>query len=202
MKFLYGIFLVSIFVFEGCSVKTHPPVNQYTLSSLHVTKKTTHTSSCSDKSIKVLSPFAAYEYTTNDMNFVVDGLEEGKYQQSAWSRTIAESVYDGIIRTIRSNKLFKSVENYTSVARSDYDLEVEISDFKQYFSKDLQSSNVVVAVTFTLVERENYGIVEQKQIYLKIPAKTPDAKGGVEALNEANVKMLEEMFQWLDGVCK
>jgi cholesterol transport system auxiliary component len=199
VKFISGVLIV-LFSFMGCSVKKVPPIDLYTLSVPDVAAERTTT--CTTKTLKVLTPFSAYEYTTNQLYFVIDDLEEGTYQNSKWSRSIAESIYDGVIRTVRKSGYFKSVENYTSVARSDYDLEIEISDFKQYFSKDKNSSHVILDVTFTLVERKNYIPVAQKHIHITVPATTPDAKGGVVAFNKANKKMLDALLAWLGGACQ
>ncbi len=198
MRYLYLIVLV--LAAGGCGMKTTPPVDEYTLRP-HIQTTVTQSGQCREKTLKVLAPFASYEYTTNDLHYIVDDYEEGTYNQSSWSKAITSNVYYAVLSTTRNNDLFKNVENYTSIADSDLVLEMEITEFKQHYRKDLKHSYVVVDITFSLVDKKRYKIMEQKRFYKKLRTETLDAKGGVDALNEAFTQVMEEMLVWIGKVC-
>ncbi len=192
--------MVAALLLSGCGVKSSPPVDEYTIKpklSLNSTKET----KCRQKEIKVLSPFAPYKFTTNDLHYIVLQYEEGRFNRSAWSESVASSVYNEIVDTLRKSALFKSVQNYSSVAKHDYLLEIQINDFMQYFSKDLKSSYAVVDITLTLVDRQEYRVIAQKNFVKRAEVSRLDAKGGIEVLNALFAQTLEEMVVWLEGVC-
>jgi len=197
MRYIY--FLIFVVFFTACSVKT-PPLEKYTLNPKLTIPKTKN-NTCKDKSIKIIQPFSSNIYVINEIKYVVNNLEENSYNNSSWSISISDTFYFNILKALRKSEVFKNVENYATVSVSDYILEVEISDFKQYFSKDLKKSYIVADVTFNLVDKKSLKTISQKRFYKKIPSKTNDVKGGVEALNKALDDILKEMIVWIEGRC-
>ena len=202
MKKLLFVLVGIIVFFGGCSIKSSPPVDEYTIVLKQKLESVKASSKCQDKSVKLLEPFGAYAYTTNDLHYVVLPNQENRYNLSTWSQSVAGTLYGEVLRAVAKSGLFRSVTNYSSVAKSDYILEMEINDFKQYFSSDLKHSYVVADLTFTLIETEHFRIVAQKEFVKKIDTKSLDAKGGVEALDEAFSEIVPEMLAWLSGVCR
>ena len=189
------------FISFGCSVKSMPPVTEFALiteqKSFDVSSK-----KCSQKSLKVLEPFGSNKYTINELYYVVLPYEENSYTQSSWIEPVSTMLYNEILKAIRESALFGNVANYSSVAKGEYILEIEINDFKQYFTPDMQHSYVVSDITFTLVRSSNFVPIAQKEIYKKIKTSSLDAKGGVEALNRAQQETIQEMISWLDRTCQ
>ena len=204
MKKIFFTLLGITLLFGGCSIKSSPPIDEYTIVlQQNAYKHLQHTKkSCSDKSLKLLEPFGSYEYTTTDLHYVLLPNQENHYNLSVWSQSIAGTLYAEILNAISKSKIFGSVANYSSVAKNDYILEMEINDFKQYFSPDLKHSYVVADLTFTLIEAKRFKIVAQKEFIRKIETKSLDAKGGVEALNEVFNEIVPEVLTWLGGVCQ
>ena len=201
-KLLFVLVGIGVF-FGGCSIKSSPPVDEYTIVlKANRVEPSAHTSRCRNKSVKLLEPFGAYAYTTNDLHYVVLPNQENSYNLSAWSQSVAGTLYGEMVRAVSKSGLFGSVANYSSVAKSDYILEMEINDFKQYFSSDLKHSYVVADLTFTLIETKRFKVVAQKEFIKKTDTKSLDAKGGVDALNEAFNEIVPEMLTWLSGVCQ
>lgn len=201
-KYVTGL-IGMMFLFGGCSfVKSTPPKDEYTIVLDENSKKDLQSTSCKKRSLKVLEPFGAYEYTVSDMRYVVLPNEENHYNLSAWSEAPSGTLYREILESLKRSRLFKSVAFYSSVAKSDYILEMEINDFKQYFTSDLQHSHVIVDLTFTLVDAKEYNVLAQKEFVRKIEAKPLDARGGVEALNEALNGIVPDVVVWLEGICE
>ena len=143
MKHLLLIFMGAMLFFGGCSIKSSPPVDEYTIVlEQNQTRHYDRVQKCKAKSLKLLEPFGAYAYTTNDLLYVVLPNEENKYNLSAWSEPLATTLYTKTLNALSKSGLFGSVSNYSSVAKGDYILEMEINDFKQYFSHDLKRSYV------------------------------------------------------------
>ncbi|SFV56341.1 Putative lipoprotein [hydrothermal vent metagenome] len=195
--------LISVFFFlSGCSVKSTPPVDEYTIILNDLSKSNIKSTKCHKSVLKILAPFGAQEYATSDLNYVVLPNEQNRYNLSIWSNSLSSTLYKEITKSIKQSTLFESVINYASVAKSDYILEIEINDFKQYFLKDLKHSYVVVDLTFTLIEQKHFRVVAQREFMKKIKTKSLDAKGGVEALNNAFKDVTTEMISWLEEVCQ
>ncbi len=201
-KLLFVLVGIGVF-FGGCSIKSSPPVDEYTIVlKADQVKEAERSSKFKSKSVKLLEPFGAYAYTTNDLHYVVLPNQENRYNLSTWSQSVAGTLYGEVLRAVAKSGLFGSVANYSSVAKSDYILEMEINDFKQYFSSDLKHSYVMADLTFTLIETEHFRIVAQKEFVKKIDTKSLDAKGGVNALNDAFNEIVPEVLAWLSGVCR
>jgi len=202
MKQLLFTLIGIVIFFGGCSVKSSPPVDEYTLMLEEHAISTTHSAKCSGKSIELLEPFGAYEYTTGDLHYILLPNQENSYNFSEWAQPIAAALYEKTLQAISKSGLYGSVANYNSVAKSDYILEMEINDFKQYFSPDMKHSYVVADLTFTLIDAKHFKIIAQKEFRKKIDAKTLDAKGGVQALNNAFNRIVPEIVSWLEELCR
>ncbi len=186
----------------GCSVKSTPPVTEYAIIGKSVGYDRLKDTHCRDASLKILEPFGSYEYSVNELHYVVLPYEENSYTQSAWVQPVSTMLYNEILKAIRESRIFATVSNYSSVAKGDYVLEIEINDFKQYFTPSQKRSYIVSDMTFTLVGGGDFLPVSQKVVYKKIKTKELNAKGGVEALNQAQQETIEEVVKWLEGTCK
>ena len=191
-------FLIVGLFFIGCSQQVSP-VKQYRLDVV-VQNQSLQKFTCKQKSVKILFPTSTYEYTTNKF-FYVQGLEEGSYIQSSWARTPVSEIYLLLLKNLRQSGAFKTVQNYVSVAHGDLNLEVDIQNFKQYFSKDAKSSYVVADITLTLIDKKSYQVMAQKNFYKKLQTSSADAKGGVEAFNKVLEMLLPDMIKWIGGSC-
>ena len=199
---LVAVLIAIVIFFEGCSIKSSPPSDEYTVVLQKLPQGTLAYGVCHDKSLKVLEPFGSNEYAASDLHYVVLPNEENHYNLSSWSQPLASTLYREMLRVFEKSKIFGSVANYTSIAKSDYILEMEINDFKQYFSSDMKHSYVVADITLTLIESKRFSIVAQKEFVQKIDTASLDAKGGVDALGSAFEKIASDAVIWLAGVCR
>ena len=196
MKFLY-IFLFMLL--SGCSVKV-PPTVSYTLKDLDI-KTYNKETLCKQKHLKVLDIFSSPSYLTNDMRYISDDKIEGVFHRSNWNTPIINFLYNDIVMSIRNSEIFKSVDNYSSVAKSDMKLEIELNDFNQYFYQKETKSYVVIDITLSIVDTKNSQVVSQKRFKQEVITKKPTAKSGVKAFDIALNKILNDINDWLYGVC-
>lgn len=200
-KLIYTLMGIMIF-FGGCSIKSSPPPDEYTIVLHQLPQQNRQETRCHDKSLKILEPFGSNDYATSDLHYIVLPNQENSYNFSSWSQPLSSTLYREMLRVFEKSGIFGSVANYASVAKSDYILEMEINDFKQYFTHDLKHSYVVADITFTLIEAKRFAIVAQKKFIQKIETKSLDARGGVDALGEAFEKIASDATRWLAGVCR
>ncbi|NPA65588.1 MAG: hypothetical protein GXO11_01765 [Epsilonproteobacteria bacterium] len=197
MKYIMSLIIALLFI--GCSQEV-PPTKKYILD-IEIPKNVNNKFTCKEKSLKILSPYASYEYTTNNLYYVLDS-QEGSYTQSAWAKAPATEIYALLLKNIRKSAIFATVENYTSISQGDINLEIDIQNFKQYFSSDEKHSYVIADITLSMVDKKTFTIIAQKNFYKKVITDSADAKGGVEALNKALAELLPEMIQWIGNSCR
>jgi len=135
------------------------------------------------------------------MRYISDDKIEGVFHRSNWNTPIINFLYNDIVMSIRNSKIFKSVDNYSSVAKSDMKLEIELNDFNQYFYQKETKSYVVIDITLSIVDTKNSQVVSQKRFKQKVITKKPTAKSGVKAFDIALNKILNDINDWLYGVC-
>jgi len=197
MKY-FALISLGIF-FIGCSVQTLPPMKQYHLELQ--SSSIAGNSSCDQATLKLLSPVNAKEYMTTQMHYKVDNIEEGVYNNSSWSVPLVQNIYNELVEAIRKSGTFKTVISSSSLAQSDYIAEIEIDAFEQKFDQERQNAIVEVDIVVNVIKKSTFQTVAQKRFSTQVPSTTPDAKGGVIALNKAFNQVAQEIVAWLAGVC-
>ena len=196
----YIICCLGVLFISGCATKT-PHIQEYVL---HVNSKTKvyKKSRCQDKTLKILKPYSASEYMVRELHYVVEGVEQNRFNYSSLSASPSQVLHDELVKLVRESRIYGSVLGSESVAGSSEVLEIELKTFKQYFSKDLKQSHVVMDVTLSVVDTKTYKVVAQKRFVGKKDVATLDAKGGVVALSALAREELGSMIEWLAKGCQ
>ncbi len=192
------IMIVMAFLFVGCAIKT-PPTTEYLL---HTTKEISKkaNSKCSSKTLKILEPNSVLLYKQEAIWYVKESVV-GSYNFSKWVEAPSDMIYSELLDHIRQSNLFATVASYNSLQKSNYLLEVDLLDFKQYFDTTQQSSFVKVALTLTLIDKVSMKPLTQKSFSYKIKTKSADAQGGVEAFRTALEQFLDDAILWISEQC-
>lgn len=194
------LIIIAVVLLSGCST-TKPPITEYRITpdSL-VTKR--GISGCRDKSLKIAQAFSSSSLMSLKMDYAQEKNKIYSYSQAQWNESPNHSVTMKMLNNIRASEIFKSVQ--TSKSRSSYDLilETNIEDFMQYYNEDLTESSANVVVSLTLINGRTNSALATKTFSSKVKTSTPDAFGGVEALNLALTDILAQNIEWLDGVCR
>ena len=198
MKLLYIV--LAVFTLTGCST-TIPSVAEYRISTQENSKSFTQ-SSCSDKSLKVAQAFSSSSLMTLNMNYGQGPHKRFVYTQSQWAESPNSAITAEILKSIKSTKLFKSVQVSKSRSNNNLLLETSIEDFMQYFSEDEKSSYANVIINLSLIDTSSNRVVATKTFDSKVEVLTIDADGGVVALNQALENTLLESVEWFGEVCK
>ncbi|MCK9492282.1 MAG: ABC-type transport auxiliary lipoprotein family protein [Sulfurimonas sp.] len=197
-----NIYLITIFIFllSGCSI-TKPAITEYRLSLKDFSSKS-YTNTCKDKSLKVSSAFSSNTLMTLEMNYMQDKHKIYSYSQSQWNNSPNQEISSQIFSALRDAKLFESVQNAKSRSRSDLILEINIQDFMQYFSDDLNSSYVRIVMCFTLIDAKTNKSIATKSFSIIKDVESLDAMGGVEALDAGLEEVINEGLEFLSGACR
>lgn len=125
-----------------------------------------------------------------------DGRVLQPYSRSRWVAPAAELLTQRLHAYLASQDLFKAVLGPEDGAREDYALRVTLEDFSQVFETPVSSIGQV-RVRLTLVDLATQRVVAQRVFQDAMPAPSPDAKGGVIALDQASARLVEAVDDWL-----
>ena len=187
--------LALIFVllwFSGCSSK-QAPLKVYTLNAPTVV--TSSGSKFRYKTIKVMYPQSLKEKISQKMSYSYSSVEQSVYQNSQWSNNIGKLLEGTLIQALDGSRLFKAVLPYASTAQEDYRLESNIFAFSHQVRGE--QSHALVSIQFSLINTDTGKLVKSKRFSYKVPTKTMDAKGYVEATNEAVGRLTKDLLRWL-----
>jgi len=189
-----------VLLFSACSTSVPAVVKYKISSSIKLSKQ--KESTCKQKVVKVASAFTSSDLMSKDMSYVQDGLKVYEYSESAWLNNPNSSVSRELIKMLRDIDIYKSVQDSKSRSRSDLIIESTLEEFMQYYSYDLKDSYVVIKLNISIIDSKSFDLISAETFYSKIPTKTLDAKGGVEALKAALNEVLTESSTWFVKGCK
>ncbi len=190
-----SIGLVFVFILlwmGGCSSK-QPPLKIYTLNAPAVLKSSS--SKFKQRTIKVTYPSSLKEKISQKMRYSYSSAEEGVYENSQWSNNIGKLLEGTFIQALDESKLFKAVLPYSSTLQEDYRLESTVFAFTHQVRGE--QSHALVSIQFSLINTDIGKLVKTKRFSYKVPTRTTDAKGYVEATNEAVDRLTKDMLRWI-----
>jgi cholesterol transport system auxiliary component len=195
-----AILIITAILLSGCAT-VKPPVTEYRVV-LNTDIKKRASSLCRDKSLKIAQAFSQSSLNSLSMDYIEADNRVFSYTRSQWQESPNSMVTQELLKNIRSAELFSSVEISKSRSKSNWILETNIEEFVQFFSYDMKSSYVRVAITLTIVDSKTDSVVATKTFSSKVDTKTLNAEGGVEALGSAFSEVISQNIEWLDGVCR
>ena len=197
MKYLW----MSLFMLmSGCTV-TQPYIVEYKISP-KITNEKSSAKMCKNKSLKIAQVFGSSSLMSHSMKYSKNEYEEHSFTESKWATTPAVAINESIVQSIRSKNIFSNVSSFKSRSRSDFILESDVEEFMQYFSDENNNSFVKVSITMSLIDAKNSQVVKSKKFTKKMNVENINAKSGVQELNIALQKVLDQSNEWLEGICK
>ena len=196
MNKFYSFLILSsiIFGFVGCSKQ--PILKIYTLDT-PTTKKVAISKHKTD-TLKVMYPQSLKSAISSKILFSYSLSEQGSYENAQWSNSIAKLLEGTFIQTLEQSGLFNAVIAYTSTANEDYRLESNIFELSHQVRGN--ASHSMVSIQFSLVHARKSVLIATKRFTYIIPTKTTNAKGYVDATNEAIHKMSADLVRWVTRV--
>lgn len=198
MKLFFTI--IFLILLSGCST-TKPAVTEYKIA-LKTLVSSDISSGCRDKSLKVSQAFSSSSLMSLQMNYMQGDKEVYVYTQAQWNNSPNQEISQHVVKVLRDSKIFKNTQSSKSRSKSDLILEVNIEDFMQYYSVDLDSSYSNVMINFTLIDSKNSLVLASKTFSSRVQADTLDASGGVKSLDIALEDVLKQSVVFLNGICR
>lgn len=140
-------------------------------------------------------PQSLKEKTSQKMSYSYSSAEQGVYQNSQWSNNIGKLLEGTFIQALDGSRLFKAVLPYSSTVQEDYRLESNIFAFSHQVRGE--QSHALVSMQFSLINTDTGKLVKTKRFSYRVVTKTIDAKGYVEATNEAVERLTKDLLRWL-----
>jgi cholesterol transport system auxiliary component len=192
--------IVLLFLVSGCST-IKPAVTEYKLSQKALEHNTV-AKGCKDKSLKVSQAFSSSSLMSLQMNYVQGEHKIYAYSQAQWNNSPNQEISAQVVKVLRESKLFKNVQNSKSRSKSDLILEINIEDFMQYYTQNLDNSQAIANISFTLINSKTSKVISTKNFSAKKEVTSLDASGGVKGLDAALSDVLVQGVEFLDEVCK
>ncbi len=189
-----NIFLIMFFLL-GCVAETVPPIQNYTLEteySAPVSSRLLHRSQV----IKITPVKALSEYTRRDIIYSNQDNQLNSYAYSRWNDAPVKLFENIIQQKLENSGLFKAVISSSSFSRADLLLESRLLDFRQK-GINQGASTSIVRVRFYLVNAANRSVTDSKEFTATVPLKTVNARGAVDALNQASNQIADKLVKWL-----
>ncbi len=194
------LLIILTLLFSGCTT-IKPTIAEYYLTTKDIKVKN-DALGCRDKSLKIANVFSSSSLVSLKMEYMQADNKVYSYSQSQWQESPNSMVESILLKTMRESELFSSVHPSKSRIKSSLILETSIEEFMQFFSKDLKTSHVKVTINFSLIDTKTNHVVTDKSFSSQVDARTPDAKGGVDAFREALSEILTKNLEYLSGVCR
>ena len=125
-------------------------------------------------------------------------LTQSYYQYSQWSDSLNRILMANLIAALQRSGIAHNVLDYASQADAPYELETTVYRFEHKITPQGSSAEVVIGLR--LLRSEDKRLIASKIFHYSIPCPQTDAKGFVEAANQAMARLSADMVRWLSGV--
>jgi ABC-type uncharacterized transport system auxiliary subunit len=186
--------LVLIFILSGCTLKTLPPLNYYSLKE-NITVQEIKNSPYKNRILKVAIPLSFSNPLDYKLYFnYLDG-QRGAYQNSQWQTPLYKQLQKFFIVTLQKAHIFKSVVSTDSTVYEDLRLESTVYALENRIIN--KKSYAVLDIELRLVDMKDRSIIKQKRFTYQKSAPTFNAKGYIVALNSILEQLANDMVRWL-----
>ncbi len=196
MKQIFILFLFSI-LFIGCSTKTLPSTNKYTLEITDsfiskVKQKQPY-------NIKILEPTTSKLYNNTNIYYSQKEFTIYPYILNKWGEYPTKMIENQIQQKLDSLNIYKSVSTSMINGKYDFILQSELLKMIQVIKDNKAYS--VFKIKFYILNKYNENIASKTFSY-KIPNNSIDAYSSVKSYNKALNLMIHELFSWLETTTK
>lgn len=152
------------------------------------------------KTIKIENSYSDTVFKSANMYYVENREKQFSFSKSKWALPLSSMINENILQMVQDLKLFQFVQSAKSKTKSDFILESNINDFKQYFENKNSKSYANASITFTLIDSNSHEILASKTFQSKVDVDTLNAAGGVKALQKSLNNILVSASLWLSEV--
>lgn len=121
-------------------------------------------------------------------------LKTGSYLYSRWEQSPRYAIMSSLYTALKEQRCYREIL-YSTPLESDLTLEIKVMQFEQSFT-DTMDSYAVVRIDALIYRSQSRKLLGSRSFASKIKAESPDAQGGVKAINAALGKVLSELVCW------
>lgn len=188
--------LFALFILSGCTTHT-PNITEYSLSTVHPSSAYSPTVS-SPKTLQLATTKTLPSLNSKSIFYLKTNQEIGNYLYSRWIDSPSAMIENRFTAELQKSALFSAVIPASSHAKGDYLLESNLHAFYHRIYDD-QTSDGVIDITYRLIDTKSKTTVATQHFTLVHPSQTNNAKGGVDALNNALNALNSQVIQWLQN---
>ncbi|MEA2028101.1 MAG: ABC-type transport auxiliary lipoprotein family protein [Campylobacterota bacterium] len=177
--------------FSSCS----KPVTIYSIDK--APSQSSKHSRYKNKTIKIAYPKSIKDMMSSDIVIKYAPNRQSIYAESFWSENINRLTMAFITEVLESSHIFKTTINYSSYIKSDYLLESYIHQMHHQITS--QGSEALLSIKLNLLDSYSYRLLKTKRFDYRIPTKSQDVQGYIQANQKAFDRLKHDLIRWLMG---
>ncbi|MBW2659855.1 MAG: membrane integrity-associated transporter subunit PqiC [Deltaproteobacteria bacterium] len=184
-------------MFTGCTGKSVPPADIYTISAQWEKSGTPAPEEKKNTIIIQLAPIrASIVFGTTAMLYSKAHYDQNSYAYSHWSDSPVRLLHVLFQAVLEESGRFGAVISPTSASEADFLIESTLYDFSHHINED-ETSDGVVRIRFYLVNNTTKKVTETEEFVSRVPASTLNSRGAAVALNKASANVACGLTSWL-----
>jgi cholesterol transport system auxiliary component len=184
-------------LFIGCSTKTLPSTNRYTLELTN--QFTSNTTQTQQYNIKILEPLSTKLYNNTNIYYSDKSFTIYPYVLNKWSNYPTKMIQQQLVMALDKANLYNSVTTDMINGKFDFVLQSELLKMVQLIEKN--SAYSVLKIKFYILNKYNQNI-STKTFEYKIKNDSINAYGAIKAYNQALNQLTNDLFIWLQNKTK
>lgn len=178
----------------GCSV-VRPATSEYTILPAYASEN--KVTPAIKATLKLAATRSIPSLACTQFYYLKDATRIDAYLYSRWSDSPAGMIDRALYSSMQNQQLFESLIPAASSAATDLLLESNLDAFYHRFTDNIKSEGFI-DITYRLIDPKTKKIIASKRFIIREPSVSPDAKGGVEALNNATRSLCSQCIAWLN----
>jgi cholesterol transport system auxiliary component len=179
---------------SGCTLLAPVKTNteKYTLNDIppDLAGERAHSST-----LLVLVPEAEPLYASTQMAYTTQAYQIAYFSENEWAETPPQMIQPLLIETLRRTHYFGDVLSSPDFGRHTFMLRSEILEIKQDFTSE--PAMLRLTMRFDLSREATNQVIASKELSVRQPMSERNPKAGVVAANQAMVKLLSELADFV-----
>ena len=188
MRLRYLLYIIISLFISGCIPKTET-MHIYSLSVTSMHKASTK----SNLTLKVNYP-VAINGVGGSRIYYSDNSRVGYYLYSRWNSSLNRMLYSNILANLQESGKYKYVVGYSSVAKADRELEIEILSFNHIIEGE--SSRTDIKIDVKLIDSKSGKVVKQKRFHYTTPLEAKNAAAFVKGAKEDMARFIDSLINF------
>jgi cholesterol transport system auxiliary component len=143
----------------------------------------------------VLNPETVPAYATTKMAYSTQAYQIAYFTKNEWAETPSQMIQPLVVQTLRDTHYFSDILSPPYFGHHTFELRLEILELKQDFTST--PATLQLALRISLRRDATSQVVATKELSMSQPMSERNPYAGVVAANEALVKLLRELAQFV-----